>query len=94
MNLKSKSILEIKLSRLTNLERVKLVDDLKECVALIADYLDILSSKERLNSELIKELTEINEKIVSPRRTEISESEEIIDDESLIIFGGGCCNFY
>ena len=80
----SKSILEIKLSRLTNLERVKLVDDLKECVNLIADYLDILSSKKRLNSELIKELTEINKKIESPRRTEISETEEIIDDESLI----------
>ena len=80
----AKSILEIKLSRLTNLERVKLVDDLKECVNLISDYLDILSSKIRLNSELIKELTEINEKIQSPRRTEISESEEVIDDESLI----------
>ena len=62
----------------------KLVDDLKECVRLIKDYLDILSSETRLNSELIKELTEINEKIQSPRRTEISESEEIIDDESLI----------
>ena len=37
-----------------------------------------------MNSELIKELTEINEKIQSPRRTEISESEEVIDDESLI----------
>ena len=69
---------------MTNLERVKLVDDLKECVNLISDYLDILSSKNRLNSELIKELTEINEKIQSPRRTEISESEEVIDDESLI----------
>ena len=80
----AKSILEIKLSRLTNLERVKLVDDLKECVNLISDYLDILSSKNRLNSELTKELTEINEKIQSPRRTEISESEEVIDDESLI----------
>ena len=80
----AKSILEIKLSRLTNLERAKLVDDLKECVRLIKDYLDILSSETRLNSELIKELTEINEKIQSPRRTEISESEEIIDDESLI----------
>ena len=80
----AKSILEIKLSRLTNLERVKLVDDLKECVNLISDYLDILSSKNRLNSELIKELTEINEKIQSPRRTEISESEEVIDDESVI----------
>ena len=80
----AKSILEIKLSRLTNLERVKLIDDLKECVSLIADYLDILSSKVRLNNELTKELTEINEKFLSPRRTEISESEEIIDDESLI----------
>ena len=80
----AKSILEIKLSRLTNLERVKLIDDLKECVSLIADYLDILSSKIRLNNELTKELTEINEKFLSPRRTEISESEEIIDDESLI----------
>ena len=50
----SKSILEIKLSRLTNLERVKLVDDLKECVNLIADYLDILSSKKDLNNELVK----------------------------------------
>ena len=80
----AKSILEIKLSRLTNLERVKLIDDLKECVSLIADYLDILSSTVRLNNELTKELTEINEKFLSPRRTEISESEEIIDDESLI----------
>ena len=80
----AKSILEIKLSRLTNLERAKLVNDLKECVNLISDFLDILSSKNRLNSELIKELTEINEKIQSPRRTEISESEEVIDDESLI----------
>merc|ERR1711991_597481 len=71
----AKSILEIKLSRLTNLERVKLIDDLKECVNLIVDYLDILSSKERLNSELIKELTEIDEKIKSLRRTEISESD-------------------
>ena len=56
----------------------------KNVLQLIVDYLDILSSKERLNSELLKELNEINEKILSPRRTEISESEEIIDDESLI----------
>ena len=92
MRYKAKSILEIKLSRLTNLERVKLIDDLKECVKLIVDYLDILSSKE-LNSELLKELNEINEKIESPRRTEISESEEIIDDESLIT-SKKLCYFY
>ncbi len=80
----AKSILEIRLSRLTSLERDKLVDDLKECVKLIKNYLDILSSSERLNSELLKELKEINEKISSPRRTDISDAEEIIDDESLI----------
>ena len=80
----AKSILEIRLSRLTGLERTKLSDDLKECVKLIEDYLDILSSSERLNSELTNELNEIKEKINSPRKTEISESEEIIDDESLI----------
>ncbi len=80
----AKSILEIRLSRLTSLERDKLVDDLKECVKLIKNYLDILSSTERLNSELLKELKEINEKISSPRRTDISDAEEIIDDESLI----------
>ncbi len=80
----AKSILEIRLSRLTGLERTKLSDDLKECVKLIEDYLDILSSSERLNSELTNELNEIKEKINSPRKTEIAESEEIIDDESLI----------
>ena len=80
----AKSILEIRLSRLTGLERTKLSDDLKECVKLIEDYLDILSSSERLNSEITNELNEIKEKINSPRKTEITESEEIIDDESLI----------
>ncbi len=80
----AKSILEIRLSRLTSLEREKLIEDLKECVNLIKDFLDILSSSERLNSELLKELKEINEKISSPRKTEISDAEEVIDDESLI----------
>ena len=43
-----------------------------------------MSSSERLNSELTNELNEIKEKINSPRKTEISDNEEIIDDESLI----------
>ncbi len=80
----AKSILEIKLSRLTGLERSKLIDDLKDCVKLINDYLKILSSKEKLNEVIIDELTKIKEKINSPRLTEISENEETIDDESLI----------
>ena len=72
------------MSRLTSLERSKLSEDLNECVKLIEDYLEILSSPKRLNSELTNELIEINSKINSPRKTEISDSEEIIDDESLI----------
>ncbi len=80
----ARSILEIRLSKLTNLERTKLSDDLKECVKLIEDYLEILSSSDRLNSVLINELQEIEKKIGSPRRTDISDNEEIIDDESLI----------
>ena len=80
----SKSILEIRLSRLTGLERNKLTDDLKECVKLIEEYLTILSSKSKLNEVLSEELLEIKTKINSERKTEISENEETIDDESLI----------
>ena len=83
-DIQAKSILEIRLSRLTNLERSKLSEDLYECVKMIEDYLEILSSPKRLNSVLINELNEINSKINSPRKTEISDNEEIIDDESLI----------
>ena len=80
----AKSILEIRLSKLTGLERNKLTEDLKECVRLIEEYLSILSSKSKLNEVLSKELLEIKSKINSDRKTEISENEETIDDESLI----------
>jgi len=80
----AKSILEIKLSRLTGLERTKLVNDLKDCVKLINNYLEILSSKKSLNKVILEELTQIKEKIGSERLTEISDNEEVIDDESLI----------
>ncbi|MAI75637.1 MAG: DNA gyrase subunit A [Rickettsiales bacterium] len=80
----AKSILEIKLSRLTGLERSKLINDLKDCLKLINEYLEILSSKNKLNEVIIEELNEIKDRIKSTRLTEISENEETIDDESLI----------
>ncbi len=80
----AKSILEIRLSKLTGLERSKISEDLNECSELIKEYLKILSIPKELDKLLINELDKIKEKISSPRRTEISESEEIIDDESLI----------
>jgi len=80
----AKSILEIRLSKLTGLERNKLTEDLQECVKFIEEYLSILSSKLKLNEVLSKELLEIKSKINSERKTEISENEDTIDDESLI----------
>ena len=80
----AKSILEIKLSRLTSLERTKLSNELKECVDKINEYLKILSSKNTLNKVIIDELNQINKQIDKSRYTEISENEEVIDDESLI----------
>ena len=72
------------MSRLTGLERSKLINDLKESVNLINNFLKILSSKDKLNEVIIEELNQIKEKIRSSRKTEISDNEEIIDDESLI----------
>ena len=76
----AKSILEIKLSRLTGLERSKLINDLKDCLKLINEYLEILSSKNKLNEVIIEELNEIKDRIKSTRLTEISENEETIDE--------------
>ena len=80
----AKSILEIRLSKLTNLERNKISDDLNECNNLITEYLEILSSSEKLNNVLINELKLIREKLSGERITQISEHEDDIDDESLI----------
>ena len=80
----AKSILEIKLSKLTNLERNKISEDLNECSNLITNYLEILDSPEKLNQVLISELEKIQQNLSEERRTEISDSEELIDDESLI----------
>ena len=47
--IQAKSILEIRLSKLTNLERTKLIEDLEECVRFIKEYLSILSSYKLIN---------------------------------------------
>ncbi len=80
----AKSILEIRLSKLTSLERNKISDDLNECSKLIKEYLEILSSSNKLNEVLINELQLIKEKLSGKRKTEISDYEDDIDDESLI----------
>jgi DNA gyrase subunit A len=80
----AKAILDLRLHRLTGLERDKISDELKDVVARIADYLDILSSRPRLMGIMKDELQEIKEQFATPRKTEIVDQEFEADIEDLI----------
>ncbi|RKV17828.1 DNA gyrase subunit A [Helicobacter pylori] len=82
--IQSKAILEMRLQRLTGLERDKIKEEYQNLLALIADLNGILKSEERLNEVVKTELLEVKEQFSSPRRTEIQESYENIDIEDLI----------
>ncbi len=82
--IQSKAILEMRLQRLTGLERDKIKEEYQNLLELIADLNGILKSEERLNGVVKTELLEIKEQFSSPRRTEIQESYESIDIEDLI----------
>ena len=78
------AILEMKLRRLTGLEREKIENELKELYELI-DYLEsILKSEEVLNGIIADEIKEILENFKSERRTEIVDDYDDIDIEDLI----------
>ena len=81
----ARAILDLRLQRLTALERDKIGDELKEIAEQIKDFLDILRSRPRLLGILREELSEMREKFATPRRTEILEGNfESQDDEDLI----------
>jgi DNA gyrase subunit A len=80
----AKAILDLRLHRLTGLERDKITGELKELVGRIADYLDILSSRPRLMSIMKEELVAVRDQFGTPRRTEIVEQEFEADIEDLI----------
>ncbi len=80
----ARAILELRLQRLTGLEREKIADELKQLAAQILDLLDILGSRERLLSVLRGELVEIKERFGDPRRTAIEDVEFEHDVEDLI----------
>ncbi|WQZ07289.1 DNA topoisomerase (ATP-hydrolyzing) subunit A [Helicobacter pylori] len=82
--IQSKAILEMRLQRLTGLERDKIKEEYQNLLELIADLNGILKSEERLNEVVKTELLEVKEQFSSPRRTEIQESYENIDIEDLI----------
>jgi len=81
----AEAILEMKLRRLTGLERSKIEEELKELTLLIADLKEILSSNERISNIIKEELLEIKSKYKDERRTKIDITAiEHIEDESLI----------
>jgi len=80
----SQAILDMRLQRLTNLERQKILDELEELRALILYLKSILESEEILLGVIRDEVKEIKEKYATPRKTEILESLEGIDIEDLI----------
>ncbi|GAA7794711.1 DNA topoisomerase (ATP-hydrolyzing) subunit A [Helicobacter pylori] len=82
--IQSKAILEMRLQRLTGLERDKIKEEYQNLLELIDDLNGILKSEDRLNKVVKTELLEVKEQFSSPRRTEIQESYESIDIEDLI----------
>ncbi|MGL2674332.1 DNA topoisomerase (ATP-hydrolyzing) subunit A [Helicobacter pylori] len=82
--IQSKAILEMRLQRLTGLERDKIKEEYQNLLELISDLNGILKSEDRLNEVVKTELLEIKEQFSSQRRTEIQEAYENIDIEDLI----------
>ncbi len=79
-----RAILEMKLSRLTGLEREKIDNELKELGVEITNYLSILGAKEKVMKIMRDELLAIKEKFGTPRLTQIEDSEFEHDIEDLI----------
>ena len=83
--IQANAILEMRLRRLTGLEREKIEDELAELLKTIAELKDILSSDEKILGVIKKELLEIKDKYGDERRTHIDMTAiEYIEDESLI----------
>ncbi len=80
----AQAILDLKMHRLTGLERTKISDELSSLAEQIKDFLDILSSKERVFGIIREELIKIKEEFANPRRTAIEEAGEDLDDEDYI----------
>ncbi len=80
----AKAILDLKLQRLTGLERDKIHDELRTLGDEIKECLSILSSREKLYSIMRDEFVAIKDEYATPRRTKIEDIEYDTDIESLI----------
>ncbi|HEL0661101.1 TPA: DNA gyrase subunit A [Streptococcus equi subsp. zooepidemicus] len=88
----SQAILDMRLRRLTGLERDKIQSEYDDLLALIADLADILARPERIEAIIKEEMEEIKRKYANPRRTELMigevlslEDEDLIEEEDVLI---------
>jgi DNA gyrase subunit A len=82
--IQAQAILDIRLQRLTSLERVKVMEEYKETKSIIQKLKNILEKDELKTGIIIDELKEIREKYADPRRTEILKRTEDLTIEDFI----------
>lgn len=82
--IQANAILEMRLRRLTGLERDKIENEYQELLLTIADLKDILANHSRVIEIIKDELTEVKNRFGDERRTEISEADYSMEDEDLI----------
>ncbi|WP_421929833.1 DNA gyrase subunit A [Neoaquamicrobium sediminum] len=80
----ARAILELRLQRLTALGRDEIADELNTIGAEISDYLEILSSRARIQQIVKDELISVRDEFGTPRRTELTDGGADMDDEDLI----------
>ncbi len=87
----AQAILELRLQRLTGMERQRILDDLAEVQARIAELRALLASEDKVTSLILEELAEIKQKYADPRRTVIGEAvldlttEDLINEEDMVV---------
>lgn len=88
----AQAILDMRLVRLTGLEREKIENEHQKLTEAIADYQDILAHEERIDQIIYDELLEIQRKFGDPRRTELQvgditdiEDEDLIEEEDIVV---------
>jgi DNA gyrase subunit A len=82
--IQAKAILEMRLQRLTGLEREKIINEYKETMALIADLRAILADEKKVLAIISKELDEIRKNFADERRTQFIDEVEDMAEEDLI----------
>ncbi|MEO1190396.1 MAG: DNA gyrase subunit A [Pseudomonadota bacterium] len=82
--IQARAILDLRLQRLTGLERDKIAEELEALAAEIREYLEILASRARLLAIVRDELVALKERYDDPRRTTLEEGEADTDIEDLI----------